>query len=326
MKKRFLPAVVLVMLMLGLSACGATVEAEVTPLVTVQTEVTARSFGLGEPQTVGNTVFTLFKISTTDRVASTMNPNLFYENTAEGESFVDVIFDVTNCGTEPLSSEDLIQAVATLPDGTICKNALYLLETYRNTQLAQNATLEAGESGRFHCAISVPMAGSMTKLRFTVGDSLYEIDYKLNTTVRDAVLLQVDETVTVEQYASLTFRGIEYTDDLLPKDTSGTYRHYPVADSSNTYLVVRLTLTNLQESAKRENTFVQLKAHYTDGSVYNGMLLVEDADGRGFSEYDALVPEQATDCCYLIEVPKAQTESAVEITIIFAEKEYVFRG
>lgn len=329
MKKiRILPLVLPILLLL--SACGGTKPAEsavttTVPIVaTTTTTLPETVLQLGTTYSEPHAKFSLFKIVTSDRVTASMDTSYFYENMIEGELFVDVVFDVTNCGSEPLRGNAVMQALAVTSDSTECRRVLYAFETSNNTYVMESAELAPQASGRLHCAISVPETASEISLRFTVGETVYTRSYQLHSTVREDLILELGETVTAEGFASLTLTSFGYTDDVLPVDTSGDYRHYPVANPDNTYLTLYMIIHSQQESAKREDSFVKIKARYPDRTVYEGMIVVVNRDAKGFSQGTAIIPGTDTVCCYLIEVPKTAAAETVELTIVFNGNEYVF--
>lgn len=122
------------------------------------------------------------------------------------------------------------------------------------------------------------------------------------------------------------FNGIEYTDDLLPSNTSGAYSHYDIDNSSNTYLVAKFDITNYMSSEKDCDTFIGIKALYLDKYTYTGFVVVEDDDGKGFSSYEDISPLSTRHFYYLIEVPKTVVENDVTLTISFNGKEYTYTG
>ncbi len=331
MKKiRRLPLTLLILLLL--SACGETEPAETTattsvPAVTTTTTVPPETvLQPGTAYSEPYAEFTLFKIVTSDRVTASMDSSYFYENMLEGEVFVDVVFDVTNLSSEPLRGNAVMQAIAATPDGTRFGRVLYAFEISNNTYVMESAELAPQTSGRLHCAISVPETATELSLRFTVGDAVYSRAYQLHSTVREDLVLGLGETVTAEGFATMRLTSLCYTDDVLPINTTGDYRHYPVASPENTYLTLYMVINSHQESAKREDSFVKVKARYPDGSTYEGMIVVVDRDGKGFSQGTVVMPDTDTVCCYLIEVPKAAAAETVELTIVFNGNEYVYIG
>lgn len=68
---------------------------------------------LGELNSAEDTAdFTLFKISTSNKVTGSLASGMYYENDSADETYIDVVFDYTHLGTESVNSDDLIIAKA----------------------------------------------------------------------------------------------------------------------------------------------------------------------------------------------------------------------
>lgn len=89
---------------------------------------------------------------------------------------------------------------------------------------------------------------------------------------------------------------------------------------------MKFDVTSYQSTGKRCDTFIGMKATYLDQDPYTGSVVVEDANGRGFSSYDSLEPLTARHLYYKIEVPKRVTEKPVQFTLFFAGQEYLISG
>ena len=61
--------------------------------------------------------------------------------------------------------------------------------------------------------------------------------------------LKVGDVIEEEDLGTLSFDGIEFTDELLSSDTSGIYNRLKVEYETNTYLVAKFTLTNYKSEA-----------------------------------------------------------------------------
>ncbi|MFI3171372.1 MAG: hypothetical protein R3Y58_03230 [Eubacteriales bacterium] len=271
--------------------------------------------------------FTLFKISTSNKVTGSLASGMYYENNSTDETYIDVVFDYTHLGTEAVNSDDLIIAKAMNGAGTEFTNVLYVVETDNGEDVSAYESIAPLSTVRFHCAISVPTSETDLTLSFVIGDKNYIYDYKISEVVSNIETLNVGDEIGDEEFATLLFNGIQYTDDLLPSNTSGSYSHYQIDGTDNTYLVINFDLTNYQGSAKEASSFVGIKAKYMDKYEYTGGIRVEDSDGAGFgSGYENIDPLATRKCYYLIEVPKSVIENEVELTISFDGKEYMYVG
>lgn len=137
--------------------------------------------------------------------------------------------------------------------------------------------------------------------------------------------MKIGYEIESEDYEVMTFKGIEYTTDLLPSNTNGFYTHYEVNDSENTYLVVKYDIKNLQGSVKDAETFVGVKAVYMDKYTYSGFV-VEEPDGTGFNSYDSIKPLSKASCYCLIEIPKSVADNQVNLEIALLRKNICLKG
>lgn len=282
---------------------------------------------LGQTNIIENVAeFTLFKVQTTKKITASLAGDIYYDNQNDGETYVDMIFDIKNLKAEDVSSEDFMIASAEGSDGTQYSISLYAVETNNATYVSAYENIAPLSSARFHCAFSVPETETSLKINITVGEEKYSYIYSVGAKINQAVSIAKGEKLEAEDYAELEFKGIEYTDDLLPSNTNGSYNHYEVDDSENTYLVVKYNVKNLQGSAKQADTFAGIKAVYMDKYTYTGFVVVEDKDGKGFSSYEDIKPLSTGKCYCLIEVPKSVAENEVKLEISFDSKDYTFIG
>lgn len=270
--------------------------------------------------------FTLFKVSTAKKITASIAGDIYYENKNDGETYVDVILDWTNTSTETIKCKDLLLAYAIASNGTEYTNCLYAVETNNASYLSSHEKVAPLSTVRLHCAISVPESETDLTLKLAVNDNKYTYNYSLGEVVSNAKEIKIGDTIEEADFATLVFNGIEYTDDLLPPNTSGAYRHYEVDSTSNTYLVVKCDITNYMSGEKKCDTFLGIKALYMDKYTYTGFVVVEDEDGKGFSAYEQITPLSTRHFYYLIEVPKTITENEVKLTLSFNGQEYTYTG
>ena len=322
-KKKSLVIVVAALLVFAvLTACGNSGKDE-----TAKPSKNATELVIGTMNSVEEYAeVTLFKVTTTDKVTASLGDDIHYNNDNPGEVYVDMIFDIKNISTTAIESNNFMSAKAVGVDGTEYVAGLYAIETNNSTYVSQYENLTPLTNYRFHCAFSVPETETALNITVNVNEKVYTYNYTVGNVERKATVLNTGDILTVEDFAVLTFKGIEYTDDLLPSNTSGSYRHYEVDSKDNTYLVVKYDIENLQSSAKDADSFVGVKASYMGKYTYTGFVVVEDDDQRGFSSYEQISPLAKRSCYCLIEVPKTVSENEVELDISFESKDYTFKG
>lgn len=324
--KKILSFLLTSIMCMSLCACGGNTNANNDSSVS-ETEPKEAELVLATQNTVADYAdFTLFKVVTGKKVTASIAGGTYYENNNSGETYVDIILDLTNISTETISSEDVVTASAFNSNGTEYTNCLYAIETNNATYLSQYENISPLSTVRLHCAISVPEIETDLTLKLMVKDKEYIYSYSLGEVASSAKEIKVGESVEEADYATLMFNGIEYTDDLLPSNTSGFYSHYNIDNASDTYLVVKFDVTNYMSSDRDCENFVGITALYLDKYTYTGFVVVEDDDGRGFSSYENISPLSTRHFYYLIEVPKTVVENDVTLTISFNGKEYTYTG
>lgn len=307
-------------LCVSLCACGGGKKQSNSHSQTPPTELV-----LGQTNMVSDYAeFTLFKVTTGKKIYASVGQKLGLENNNSGETFVDMILDWTNLGTQTVSSEDVAVISAVNASGTKYSRSLYAVETNNSTYMSQYEAIAPLSTVRLHCAVAVPENESELTLQLNVNGHKYALTYSLGQVVRNAEALKPGDTVEMSDFATMVFHGVEYTDDVLPSNTSGSYRHYEIDDPANTYLVVKFDITNYMTNARDCDTFVGVKALYMGKYTYTGFVVVEKEDGKGFDAYDNIMPLSMRHLYYLIKVPKTVMESDLELTISFNGKEYIY--
>lgn len=313
----------MLILSLCLTACGNT--------TTVEREETKKQKASAETLLsldVKNTIedymdFTLLKIETTDEIKASVNSHNVYSN-VNAEKYVDIIFDVTNTGTEDLVVQEMMTASAVGANNQTFLSDLYLLETEGNTYLEEYGRIAPLSKGRVHCAISVP--GSETELRLilTIKDQQFIYNYTLGETVTSELPLTVGQTLESPDFATLKFIGAEYMDTVMPSNTSGYYQYYEVKSPDQTYFVAKFELTNYQGTAKECESFFGTKVTFSDKYTYDGFIVAEDLDGSSLSNYESIDPLTTRKVYVLTEVPKVVMEQSGKMLLTFDGKEYTY--
>ncbi len=269
--------------------------------------------------------FSLFKIWSSKRITPAIAKSA-YENDNNGETYVDMILDITNTSTDPIEPNKIADLSVIGADGTEYTDSFNAVETDNGSDFDSFDDIVSLSTVRLHCIASVPEKETDVTLKLVVNEQEYNYNYTLGTVVSNAKELNIGDTIEEPDYATLVFNGIEYTDDLLPSNTNGAYSHYQIDNASNTFLVVKFDITNYTSNKKDCDSFVGVKALYMDKYTYTGTVVIEDEDGGGFSSYEGIDPLTTRHIYCLIKVPKTVIENDATLTISFNGKEFTFTG
>jgi hypothetical protein len=286
-------------------------------------DTSVQTLKLDEVNTVENYLdFSLVKVETTKVIKNPVGSWTSYE-CAYGNTYVDVVLDVTNTSASAIRSDMILAATASNDSGSLYTCDLYAQE-FTDGSLSEYESINPLANARLHCGISVPEGEDDLTIKLDVNGQLYQYKYTLGEASVTETPLKKGQTIEEEDFASVKFVDTEYTSDLLPSNTSGSYRHYECENKDSVYLAVKFDITNLQSSQKDVDSFVGVKVVYDNKYNYSGFCVVEDSDGKGFSSYEDLAPMSKRTVYCLIEVPKAVKDKTGDLIVTFAGTEYTY--
>lgn len=319
--KRLLALLLAAVLAVALNACAAAPEEppeEETPELPE-----AAALELDTPYQIPDYAdFSLVSIATTGKVQASMG-GAYYESD-DGTPYVDVVLDVVNTGTAALDCQDLLVLTAVTTDGIEYPGSLYCVEKENMTSISAAESIPPQASVRFHAAAAVPVSVKELDLLLNVNGDLFSRSYQTGTEIKNTIELHPGDVAENKEYASMEFVGYEFTEDLLPSDTSHSYRHFQVENPESVYLALQYNVTNFQSTKKDIESFLNVRAVFGGKYQYDGFLIREDDDGRSFSSYAGIAPLATAKLFCLIEVPKAAAEQPFTVSTVFDKQEYVF--
>ena len=266
--------------------------------------------------------FSLVSIATTSKVQASMG-GAYYESD-DGTPYVDVVLDVVNTGSAALDCQDLLVLTAASPEGIEYPGSLYCVEKENMTSISAAESIPPQAAVRFHAAAAVPVSVKELNLLLNVNGTLFSRGYQTGSKIKNTIELQPGQVVENKAYASMEFVGYEFTEDLLPSDTSHSYRHFQIENPESVYLALQYNVTNFQAVEKDIETFLNVQAVFGEKYQYDGFIIREDDDERSFSSYAGIAPLSTAKLFCLIEVPKAAAEQPFTVSTIFDKQEYVF--
>lgn len=337
--KKILSLLLAMIMALGLTACGNTApdsntepsddtvisdtqtpdESE-TPDTSETPDVSATTLEPGQKYSVADYMeFELVKIETTEKISAALGGMMSY-SPSDGETYVDIVVDATITSPTAINSTEL--ATGIIKGAGEYTRLNVFVET--GSDIDQYTDLAPLSTYRLHLAFPVAKTETALAINLDINGSQFTADYTMNEKIADIKTIAIGDSIETPDVSTIVFTKMEYTDDLMPSNTSGWYTHYAIENTSNTYLALHFDVTNLQANAKREDTFLSAKATYMDKYNYTGFVVVEDSDGAGFGQYEDISPLSTRHFVCLIEVPDTVVENPVTLTLNFGGTEYTF--
>lgn len=267
---------------------------------------------------------TPIKITTSNKIMASMGSS-FYENTNDGETYVDMVFDVVNIGKEVIDSEEFMEAIAKNSDGVEFEDVTYAVETDNLTYMSTYEEMIPQTISRFHASISVPETEKELTLEVEIEDKNFVIEYNTEREIKKTIPLDVGDVIGDKNYATAEFLDYKFIDKVVPSNTNGFYNYYEVGNSDNTYLAMEFLVTNYQEDEKDIDTFLSARATFMGKYKYTGFPVGEDEE-TSLSSYAEITPLSSMKVYYLIEVPKTVMDEDYEVSVMFNKKEYLFKN
>ncbi len=268
--------------------------------------------------------FTPIKISTAKKIMASMGTG-YYENDNDGETYVDVVFDVVNIGREVIDSDEFMEAVAVSPSGVEYDEVTYAVETGNMSYMSTYEEMIPQTISRFHASISLPETEKELTLEFEINDKKFAVEYNTEREVKKTIPLDVGDAIGDKNYAIAELLDYKFIDKVVPTNTNGFYNYYEVGNTDNTYLALEFKVTNYQEDEKDIDTFLAARATFKEKYRYTGFIVGEE-DEQSLTTYAKIKPLADMKIYCLIEVPKTVMEEDYEVSVMFNKKEYLFKS
>jgi len=328
MFKKWIALVMAVIGCLTMAACSgeeqpAVPDTQNTTPTTPKTEEIAPQIGT-EYTIDGVAAFTLFKVSTGDKVAATVDDAIYYENTHEGKTYVDVVMDVTNLKDTAVKSHELMSVSALGKDDEAYTSVLFATEAELGTELVQFEEVAENETVRLHAAVEIDETEETLTLHLG-GDekTAYKLSYTVGDTVSSASDIKIGSTVQTDEGNALTLVSVSFDGQVNPTNTDGYYSYYSVKDSTTGYVYTEMNILNNTGDPLPVSKAVGITVAYPDGRDFGGFAVVESEDQKGFVTDAVIEAGEVARVLYLVEIPTAPKRTEVNITIAFGGDEHV---
>lgn len=301
------------------------VEMEVVPeAVPEETVVTLLP---GETHEIpGYADLTLVRIVASNKLEASMSGGQYYTRNAEGEIFIDMVFDVVNHTAEVIPAVDFMTAVAVSADGTEYVCNIFGSEINDMTDFSLFGELATQTVTRFHAAVSVPSAKTEFTLNFTVNGETFTCDFSSEAALRTSNELTAGTVLEQEGFGQAEFLGWEFADAVYPSEMVGSYQFFEPSEEDHSYLVLKFLVTSALDEAKAVGTFISARASVAGADAADGLTVSENEDHRGLSNVNDLAPQTSTRVYCLVDIPAASKGQSFEAVVTFGGQEYIVAG
>lgn len=328
-----------ILLLIGLCACGgentnneqANSQASKTePVVETEPKIVEKPISVDSVTEIGDMAeIKIANVFTTNDVMPP-KPSSFYTHyeASSGCTYFVVVMDVKNLGSNSISADDIISV--SLSIGGAEYSAITVVETDDGASLDRGSStyIDALETARVYQMYSVPSNTDLQNFSLTIdnGAEIYTSDFSLSSFESKVKAVSIGETITDDDTISLTIDSIEFKNSLYPPRASGYYHYYEAANGK-TYLIVKMTVTNLKGTDMKYDSIAGVSCVYKEKYNYSFFAVLEEDGGQDLNGYPsqyAISPLDKGVVYYLAEVPAQVAEGPVEITFYIAGNYYSF--
>ena len=242
----------------------------------------------------------------------------YYEAPA-GSTYLVMVTDVQNLGGQSARADTLLSASLEAAGSQYPGFSIVEEDGGETFGYANITDVGALQSVRLYFLFEVPEGTDTTDLTvtFTAGDDVRAGSFALSTFESRVGELAVGQEITDGETLSLTVEDIYFSTTLYPPMPSGYY-HYYSADSGNTFLILKVSATNLGGTNLRYSGVAGVTCVYDGKYQYSASACFEEDGGASLNSYPDLydiAPLGSGTLYYLMEVPAQVEEGPVEITL-----------
>ena len=257
-------------------------------------------------------------------------PSSFYTHyeASSGNVYFVVVMDAKNLGTDAVSANDLITATLVIDENEYSATTLVETDDGASLDRGTSKNVDALAVARLYQLYSVPESVDTQEFKLVIknGEETYASEFSLSNFESKVEAVNIGDTITDDKTISLTIDSVEFKNTLYPPKASGYY-HYYDADTDKTYLIVKMTVTNLKGSDMKYDSIAGVSCVYNEKYNYSFFTVFEEdggADLNGYPGQYAISPLDKGVVYYLAEVPAQVAEGPVEISFYIAGNYYAY--
>lgn len=277
----------------------------------------------------GTAEYTLVNVYATGDVMPPKPSSVYTHYEAEsGMTYVVYVLDVKNLQENSVEAEDLLDVQLTIGGSSYTPVCLVETEDGADFDYGSSTDVAALSTARLHYLFQVPADSDTEDMAFDVicGSDHRSSQLGLSQFESQLQAVTLGQTITDDETLSLTVDSVSFASTLYPPRPA-SYYHYYEAPSGKTYLIVKMTVTNLKGTDMKYDTIAGVSCVYDGKYNYNSFAAVETDGGGDLSGYpgqNSIAPLDTGVVYYLMEVPAEVESGPVEITFYIAGEYYTY--
>lgn len=144
--------------------------------------------------------------------------------------------------------------------------------------------------------------------------------------------VKLNDKIKVKDFCEITVKSHKFAKTIEPPSPTGYYHYYTASSGDYTYFDLQLNIKNLQETAVKQDSLVDVSLVYNDKYKYDCFEVTEEKDGGDFETYPNLYtidPLKSLKYHFIVEVPTDVKNGKESLKAIIKsngeEFEYVIR-
>jgi len=342
--KKWMALLLAMLMVFALCACGSaavqdtptpTPEATVlasadvpeTPEETEEVPV-AQALDFKESNTLGEIAeLTFVNAFSTEELTPPMVAGVHITYTpSEGKVYLVLSGLLTNTTSSGANVDDLLTAAIAPVGSETYTGASYYGVSDGGAELDRNPVIEPLTSQEIYFTFGVPQGAEGNDYQLLIKDKdggVYTGEFNVSQYEDSKPEIKVGDVIA-DDTIELTIDDVYFANSLYPPKMSGYY-HYYEAESGKTYLIVKVTATNLKGNDMKYDSIAGVSCTYREKYNYTSFCALEKDGGtdlNGYPSQYAIAPLDKGTCYYLMEVPETVQEGPVTVSLYAAGQYY----
>jgi hypothetical protein len=247
----------------------------------------------------------------------------------DGQTYLVVVMDVKNLGTDAVPADEILVPSLTVGDRSYSVNTVAVTEEGADLDSGSFTDIVPLDTIRLYQLFSVPESSDFDSLKLVVeaDDLSYTAEFSVAYFQNKIRKIEIGKEITDGQTLSATVESVTVQNTLYPPNATGYY-HYYEADAGKTFLIVKMTVTNLKTTDLKYNAVAGVDCVYNEKYNYSFSTVFEEDGGEDLNGYPSLysiAPLDSGVLYYLAEVPEEVGAGPVQLHFYLCGNYYTYR-